>query len=88
MKAIDKVYAAWVVGKPARYGNISTNGKTIFSYAMPICARICNKVVVVKKEFSPSMTTTKHINSISNSLRLDNIKNELIDLKMLEGLYS
>ena len=48
----------------SKQGNINTDGKTIFSYRMPIARVYGVLVYIIKNEHSPSVTTTKHINDV------------------------
>lgn len=69
-KNVSRVVKAFLNGDSDRgpNGTVSTNGTTIFSYAMPIAVRTGPKTVVVSAD-SPSVTTSCHIGQVRYTLQ-------------------
>jgi hypothetical protein len=78
---IAKVIAAFKQGKSAigdSRRTCWTDGKTIFSYAMPICWYDQGKAVVVPYEDGPSRTTKMHIHACQYELTMSYIRGEWV----------
>ena len=61
-KNISRVLEAFKLGKPKSEPHLMTDGRTVFSYEMPIAARLPDgRIAVVDRGFSPSATTSAHI---------------------------
>lgn len=59
--AIDKVVTAWLNGRTCKMGNLSTDGRILYSYNAPIGIRKAGDVYILKAgEYS--VTTSKHCN--------------------------
>lgn len=71
-KNCAKVIAAFVKGQPCFAGSISTDGRTIYSYAMPIARRVIDvkRRVNVLGGKGPTVTTSRHINATRDALAL------------------
>lgn len=75
-KNVNKVVEAFKLGKAAKgdsKGTIRTDGRNIYSYDMLVAKRFSDNYgkemyVVISDEYSPSITTTKHIRQIQSSL--------------------
>ena len=63
MDSNAQVIAAWAEGRSARAGSLSTNGETLFSYALPIGYTFMgSKRAHVVIRYKVSQTTSTHIN--------------------------
>jgi hypothetical protein len=63
MSTNEQVIAAWAEGQRARGGSLSTDGETLFSYALPIGYTFTgNKRAHVVIRYKVSQTTSTHIN--------------------------
>ena len=74
-KNVSKVVEAFKVGKAIKgdsKGTIHTDGHNIYSYNMLIAKHFDNggkpMYVIISDEYSPSVTTTKHIRQIQSEL--------------------
>lgn len=65
---IDKVIKSFMVGKPAKDGNVSTDGEVFRSYSMVIATRKGGDCVMVPYEDCPSVTTKRHWNKIKRAM--------------------
>lgn len=82
-KNVSKVFDAWVAGKAStgstnHHGSrtIWTDGKTIYSYAMPIAVRTGPTSAIVSKD-SPTVTTSCHLGGVRTLLHLEGFTYEL-----------
>ncbi len=64
-KNTQAVANAFLAGKHLGGRSISTDGKTVYSYAMPIARRVGGVVYVIAASESPSVTTTTQINQLA-----------------------
>lgn len=69
-KNIETVLAAWWIDKPCKQATCSTNGRTVFSYALPI-GRVSGKPgtannirTVTVRSSGPSHTTRMQIRAV------------------------
>jgi len=66
-KNIQTVLAAWAHGEPCKQGTCSTDGRTVFSYALPVARRQTgpNRIDrITVRSTGPSHTTRTHIQAV------------------------
>ena len=63
----EQVVRNWVAGKPAKAGNLRTDGVSLWSYALMIGDTMLSGKKVVH-DYSISQTTTRHINMAKKSI--------------------
>ena len=65
-KNIQNVITAWFRGRSHSERTCSTDGVTLYSYAMPIAKRIgTDEIQVVQDSAGPSSTTTSQIRAVA-----------------------
>ena len=67
-RGIDRVIQAFLQGKSAKDGNVSTDGEAFRSYAMVIATRKDGRVEMVDYAECPSVTTKKHYSSLKRAI--------------------
>ena len=63
-KNVSAVINAFAARRPHREATCSTDGDTVYSYALPIASRIHGEVVVLDPKESPSATTSGQIRAV------------------------
>lgn len=71
-KNVLEVFRCFAIGKSKRGNTVSTDGETLYSYALPLASRVFGSLIaVVPWSAAPSMTTKQHLSSLRAAIRIN-----------------
>jgi hypothetical protein len=85
-KNAQNVIEAFLSGKAKAEKTISTNGRVLYSYAMPIAVRIDGHYYVVAYSDAPTATTRSHVRATQVSVPSD--QTSTVDAASMRDLAS